>query len=175
VAPVSAQLRDDAPQKFQCVVKEAVISPDRTLVKCANRGLNGLSEFAAETTQPHAARVAVAMMQALRVGRPLVLTYAPSVELNPEGCHSRTCRKIIDVGEHIATPIALPPRPPNPAEEPGPFDDFGDEPPVEVEPVSIAPEPPVAASTAGTPPAPAFAPMPPTMIAPPQPMAPIAD
>lgn len=124
-----AHAQDDAPLKFNCVVRDAQILPGRTQVRCANKGLNGLSEFAAETTQPYAGRVADAIVHALRTGSPLMVTYAPSVELNPDGCNERNCRKIIDVGGdgRIPTP---PPRPvmtpveptalPQPVEPPAP-------------------------------------------------------
>jgi hypothetical protein len=99
-----AHAQPDLPQKFQCVVKDAQILADRTQVRCANKGMNGLSEFAAETNQPYANRVASAIVQALRTSTPLVLTYAPSIELNPEGCSERNCRKIIDVGGSLTMP-----------------------------------------------------------------------
>lgn len=124
-----AQAQDDAPLKFNCVVRDAQILPGRTQVRCANKGLNGLSEFAAETTQPYAGRVADAIVLALRTGTPMMVTYAPSVELNPDGCSERNCRKIIDVGGdgRIPTPpprSAMPPVEPTalpqPAEPPAP-------------------------------------------------------
>lgn len=97
-AVMFARASDDTPLKFQCMVKDAQILPDRTHVRCANRGLNGLSEFAAETNQPFANQVAAAVVQSLRTGARLVITYAPSDELNPDGCNRRVCRKILGVG-----------------------------------------------------------------------------
>lgn len=126
-APPFAGAQADAPLKFNCVIRDAQILPDRTVVRCANKGLNGLSEFAAETNQPYANRVAAAIVQALRSGSPLILTYAPSAELNPDGCPIRNCRKIIDVGGNgrIVKPPAPPPTPlnaPEPQVEPADFD-----------------------------------------------------
>jgi hypothetical protein len=146
-----ARAQDDAPLKFSCVVRDAQILPDRTHVRCANRGLNGLSEFAAETNQPYANRVASAIVQALRSGTTLVLTYAPSSELNPDGCNVRNCRKIIDVGgstripPHPPSSAAAPVPGPQPQIDPQDFDPIDDS--VE-EPSATPPAPPPPPETA---------------------------
>lgn len=113
-----ARAADDTPLKFRCLVKDAQILPDRTHVRCSNRGMNGLSEFAAETNQPYANQVANAIIQSLRTGTSLVITYAPSDELNPEGCNRRTCRKIIEVGGSgvAVRPPMMQPMPPLPTQ-----------------------------------------------------------
>jgi hypothetical protein len=124
-ATLSARAQGDAPLKFNCVIKDAQLSASRTHVRCANKGLNGLSEFAAETNQPYASRVAAAIVQALRTGSTLVLTYAPAAELNPDGCHARRCRKIIDVGGNgrTAQPALAPSlNAPEPKVQPADFD-----------------------------------------------------
>jgi pyruvate/2-oxoglutarate dehydrogenase complex dihydrolipoamide acyltransferase (E2) component len=41
-----------------------------------------------------------------------MITYAPSVELNPEGCDFETCRKIIDAGPFPPVAHAPPASPP---------------------------------------------------------------
>ena len=102
------------PMKFRCMVQDAQILPDRTHVRCLNRGMNGLSTFAADTAQPYSSQVVLAVVQSLRTQVPLVITYAPDVELNPEGCDVRNCRKIIDVGQppvarkSVSAPLAAP-------------------------------------------------------------------
>lgn len=126
-----ARAQDDAPLKFNCIVRDAQILPDRTHVRCENKGLNGLSEFAAETNQPYANRVAEAIVQALRSGTTLVLTYAPSSELNPDGCLARNCRKIIDVGGSTHNPPKPPKPPPVPISGPQPQIDPSDFDPVD--------------------------------------------
>lgn len=164
-APVT-HAQDDAPLKFTCVVRDAQILPDRTQVRCANKGMNGLSEFAAETNQPYAGRVANAIVHSLRTGTNLILTYAPSTELNPDGCSVRTCRKIIDVGgtgrvPPRPAPAALP-QTPIPETPPANFDEpdaFTDEPDTVDALVQLPPSP-----------APAAPPLPVT-----RPMQPIAD
>jgi hypothetical protein len=140
---VPANAQADLPLKFQCIVRDAQILAARTQVRCANRGLNGLSEFAADTNQPYAGRVASAIVQALRTGAPLVLTYAPAVELNPNGCDARICRKIIDVGgqpvmARAPAPAPFPQSSPQPRVEPADFDPVDD---VVYEPRAVAPTP----------------------------------
>jgi hypothetical protein len=153
-AAMLARAQDDTPLKFSCIVRDAQILPDRTHVRCANKGLNGLSEFAAETNQPYANRVAAAIVQSLRSGTTLVLTYAPSSELNPEGCLARNCRKIIDVGGVARLP-APPPRPaPIPISGPQPQID-----PEDFDPVDATVEEPSATVPPPPPPAPPTRPM----------------
>lgn len=161
-----ARAQGDAPLKFNCVIRDAQILPDRTQMRCANTGLNGLNEFAAETNQPYANRVAAAIIQALRSGTPLMLTYAPSPELNPDGCSPRTCRKIIDVGGNGR--IALPPR-----VAPAPLD--GPEPqiePTDFDPVDPMEEEPGPPDVVAAPPQPALPLLPSPQT---RPMQPILD
>jgi hypothetical protein len=90
--------QSDVPVKFRCVVKDVRTLRDHVHVRCANRGLTGVYEFAAEADQPYSRRVSSAALQAWRARGSLMITYAPSIELNPEGCDLETCRKIIDAG-----------------------------------------------------------------------------
>jgi hypothetical protein len=87
----------DAPGKFRCVIMRATILPDRIDVLCANKGLNGLNQFSAETGQPYASAIAAGIVVALRSQVPLIVTYAPDAELNPPGCSARSCRKMIAI------------------------------------------------------------------------------
>lgn len=152
-ASLFARASDDAPLKFRCMVRDAQILPDRTHVRCANRGLNGLSEFAAETNQPYANQVAAAIVQALRTGTTLVITYAPSDELNPDGCNRANCRKILDVGGNgLAVRAPLQPMPSaglEPQIEPADFDPVDS---VVDEPDAAPPPRPTAATKPAPPP-----------------------
>lgn len=143
-----ARASDEAPLKFKCMIRDAQILPDRTHVRCANRGMNGVSEFAAETNQPYANQVASSIVQSLRTGTTLTITYAPSDELNPAGCDRRVCRKIIEVGGsgNVVRPPLMQPMPPLPTQPlvgPADFDPVDasvDEP--AAEPAVVPPSPP---------------------------------
>jgi hypothetical protein len=100
-----AHAQEHAPVKFRCVVQDVRVQSAHVHVQCANKGLTGVYEFAAETDQPYSKRVSSAALTAQRARGSVMITYAPSLDLNPDGCDPRTCRKVIDAGPF--PPLAL--------------------------------------------------------------------
>jgi hypothetical protein len=143
--------QEGSPGKFRCVIQDVRSLPDHVHIRCANRGLTGVFEFAAESDQPYSKRVSSAALTALRARSSLMVTYAPSLELNPDGCDPSTCRKVLDAGPYPPPTSAPPPiRPaPMPVVAVKADEDWDEPPPVEAvaptlpqQPAPLPPLPP---------------------------------
>lgn len=87
---------DEAPT-FRCFVRDAQIFPDVTQLRCHNSSPAGIRIFAVDTAQPFSNAVTLRVLQAFRARQPIMVTYAPEPDLNPNGCPRRTCRRIINL------------------------------------------------------------------------------
>lgn len=85
------------PLTHRCFVRDVAAFIDRTHVRCHNRTRAGIRFFAVDTGQPVAETVLVKAWKAMRSGKPLTVSYAPTDDLNPANCAARDCRRLIDV------------------------------------------------------------------------------
>jgi hypothetical protein len=84
------------PLTHRCFVRDAAAFIDRTHVRCHNRTRAGFRYFAVDTAQPVAETLLVKAWKAMRTGKPLTVSYAPTAELNPSNCSARDCRRLLD-------------------------------------------------------------------------------
>ena len=70
---------------------------DRTHVRCYNKARSKFMFFAVDTGQPIAATVLSKALNAIQLGKPVTITYAPSRDLNPSNCDRTNCRRLLDI------------------------------------------------------------------------------
>lgn len=87
---------DGKPPSFRCLVRDVMASSDRTHVRCRNN-VQGVSYFAVNTNQPFAETVLTKALAAMKSGKPITVTFAPDVDLNPPNCNGKDCRRLIDI------------------------------------------------------------------------------
>lgn len=90
-------LRPDEPASFRCFVRDVMAFYDRTQVRCYNPVQGKIAFFAVDTAQPVAGTVITKALTGLQSGKPVMLTFAPTPDLNPPNCMPAACRRLIDI------------------------------------------------------------------------------
>ena len=85
------------PPSHRCFVRDLMAFYDRTHVRCYNAARGKISFFAVDTAQPGAETLLTKAWNAMRSGKALTITYAPTPDLNPTNCNEQNCRRLIDV------------------------------------------------------------------------------
>ncbi|MEQ1865057.1 MAG: hypothetical protein ABL996_10450, partial [Micropepsaceae bacterium] len=78
-------------------VRDVMAFYDRTHVRCYNKARGKFMFFAVDTGQPIAATVLAKALNAIQLGKPVTITYAPSRDLNPSNCDRTNCRRLLDI------------------------------------------------------------------------------
>ena len=84
------------PLAHRCFVRDVMAFYDRTHVRCYNAAEARLVYFAVDTGQPVAETLLVKAWKSMRSGKPLLVKYAPTADLNPPNCKQGDCRRLID-------------------------------------------------------------------------------
>lgn len=87
------------PPAFRCFVRDVMAFYDRTHIRCYNKVKGKINFFAVDTAQPVAATLLTKGLAAMQAGKPLVITFAPTTDLNPSNCERANCRRLIDIRE----------------------------------------------------------------------------
>lgn len=95
--PEDAQSASGKPPSFRCFVRDVMAFYDRTHVRCYNKARGKFMFFAVDTGQPIAATVLAKALNAIQLGKPVTITYAPSRDLNPSNCDRTNCRRLLDI------------------------------------------------------------------------------
>mgnify|MGYP001271766656 CR=1 FL=1 len=93
----NAQPASGKPPSFRCFVRDVMAFYDRTHVRCYNKARGKFMFFAVDTGQPIAATVLAKALNAIQLGKPVTITYAPSRDLNPSNCDRTNCRRLLDI------------------------------------------------------------------------------
>lgn len=102
VEPIDEELEDQQvssgkPPSFRCFVRDVMAFYDRTHVRCYNKARGKIMFFAVDTGQPIAATVLSKALNAIQMGRPVTIAFAPASDLNPSNCDAKNCRRLLDI------------------------------------------------------------------------------
>jgi hypothetical protein len=91
------QSASQKPPSFRCFVRDVMAFYDRTHIRCYNKARGKFMFFAVDTGQPIAATVLSKALNAIQMGKPVTITYAPAKDLNPSNCDRKNCRRLLDI------------------------------------------------------------------------------
>lgn len=85
------------PPSFRCFVRDVMAFYDRTHVRCYNKARGKFIFFAVDTGQPIASTLFAKALNAIQLGKPVTIAYAPGSDLNPSNCDPANCRRLLDI------------------------------------------------------------------------------
>jgi hypothetical protein len=87
----------DEPASYRCFVRDVMAFYDRTQLRCYSPVSGKIAFFAVDTNQPIAGTMMTKALNGMQTGKPVVVTFAPTPDLNPPNCAATTCRRLIDI------------------------------------------------------------------------------